>query len=888
MAGAIPDNADTPLMRQYLEVKARHPGCILFFRLGDFYEMFFEDAITVSRTLDLTLTSRDKGKENPVPMCGVPHHAAAQYLQKLVERGFKVAICEQVEDPKLARGIVRRDVVRIVTPGTVVDEDALDPNNAHHLCAVILERGRVGLSYVDLSTGDFAATELAPAALLDELARLEPREVLIAGADEEHLENRLRTVFTQIAEPLNVLIDRERALGLLQPVLAAEGEGGYKQALALDTLALCAAAEVVRYARETQPVGRIPVHRLRRYATSEHLVLDDATRKNLELSRTLHGERHGSLIQILDETRTAMGGRWLRKIIGQPLLDLAHIRRRQDAIEWLVERASLRTELRILLGDVYDLERLAGRASLGLATPRDLVALRRSLQKLPQLVAELRRDGGIAFPALLELGDDLCDDVCGDITRTLVDDPPANWRDGGIAKRGLYAELDELIDLRDGGTAEIARIEQDERERSGIGSLKVRYNRVFGYYLEVTRSNLDRVPESYIRRQTLANAERYTTEELQVLERKLLTAEERRLRLEIEAFESLRRRVAEAALRISTLASEVARVDVLVGLAEVAHVHGYCRPLVDDSFVLELEEARHPVVERMAAEGRFVPNDLRLDADGAVGPQLAILTGPNMAGKSTAMRQAALIVLLAHAGSFVPAKKARIGLCDRLFTRVGASDNLSRGESTFMVEMRETATILREAGRRAFVILDEIGRGTSTFDGISIAWAVAEELHERIGCRAIFATHYHELVALGSSLPRAKNLSTAVRERGDEIVFLHKLVEGGASRSYGIEVARLAGIDPRVIARARSLLAALESGEMESTAKGRAGRQLSLLEAGGAENIAARSAMKTPAKAPAIERSSVERALMDTDVDALSPREAHALLYTLKAKIRQP
>ena len=880
MAGAIPDSADTPLMRQYLEVKAKHPGCILFFRLGDFYEMFFEDAVTVARTLDLTLTSRDKGKENPIPMCGVPHHAAAVYLQKLVERGFKVAICEQVEDPRMARGIVRRDVVRIVTPGTVVDEDALDPVRAHHLCAVILERGRVGLAYCDLSTGDFAATEIAPSALLDELARLEPREVLIAGADQEPLEGRLRTVFTVIAEPLPVLVDRERGLGLLQPVLSPDGEGSYKEALSLPTLALAAAAEVVRYARETQPVGRIPVHRLRRYAPGEHLVLDDATRKNLEIARTLHGERHGSLIQILDETRTAMGGRWLRKILGQPLLDLAQIRRRQDAVQWLVERASLRSELRIHLGEVYDLERLAGRASLGLATPRDLVALRRSLDKLPALVAELGRDrSALDFPSLLALGQDLCDDVRNDISRTLVDDPPANWRDGGIAKRGLYAELDELIDLRDGGTAEIARIELEERERTGIGSLKVRYNRVFGYYLEVTRSNLDRVPETYIRKQTLANAERYTTEALQALERKLLTAEERRLRLEIEAFEALRRRVSEAALRISTLAAEVARVDVLVALAEVAHVHGYCRPVVDDSFCLELEEARHPVVERLAAEGRFVPNDLRLDADGVAGPQLAILTGPNMAGKSTAMRQAALIVLLAHAGAFVPAKRARIGLCDRLFTRVGASDNLSRGESTFMVEMRETATILREATRRSFVILDEIGRGTSTFDGISIAWAVAEELHERIGCRAIFATHYHELVALGGSLPRAKNLSTAVRERGDEIVFLHKLVEGGASRSYGIEVARLAGIDTRVINRARALLASLETGEMESAAKGRAGRQLSLLEA---------SEAPAPAKAsaPPTESSAVERMLRDADLDALSPREAQALLYELKAKLR--
>ncbi len=625
------------------------------------------------------------------------------------------------------------------------------------------------------------------------------------------------------------------------------------------------------------------MHRLQSYRAAEHLILDEATRRNLELSRTLSGERQGSLIHIIDETRTAMGGRLLRRIVGQPLLDLAQIRRRQDAIAWLVERASLRAELRILLGEVYDIERLAGRASLGVATPRDLVALRASLEKLPRLVEELGRDRkSLDFPALLALGDDLCTDVCGDIARTLVDDPPANWRDGGIARRGLYPELDELIDLRDGGVGEIARIESEERERSGIASLKVRYNRVFGYYLEVTRSNLTKVPAEYIRQQTLANAERYTTEALQVLERKLLSAEERRLRLELEAFEGLRRRVAEASLRVSTLAAEVARLDVLCGLAEIAHVHGYCRPEVDDSFALELEDARHPVVERLAAEGRFVPNDLRLDADGVAGAQLAILTGPNMAGKSTAMRQVALIVLLAQMGSFVPARRARIGLCDRLFTRVGAADNLARGESTFMVEMRETATILREATRRSFVILDEIGRGTSTFDGISIAWAVAEHLHDRIGCRAIFATHYHELIALGGSLARATNLSTAVRERGSEIVFLHKLVEGGASRSYGIEVARLAGIDARVLGRARALLAALESDDAAGEQRGRGGRQLSLLGAIATSEPAPKAQGRAPAP------SAIERALSDADLDGMSPREAQAFLFELKAKIRTP
>jgi DNA mismatch repair protein MutS len=881
MAGAVPDSADTPLMRQYLDVKARHPGCILFFRLGDFYEMFFEDAVTVAQQLDLTLTTRDKGKENAVPMCGVPHHAAARYLQMLVERGHRVAICEQVEDPRLARGIVKREVVRIVTPGTVVDEDALDPLRAHHLCVVIVERGRAGLATLDLSTGDFSATELPPAALLDELARLEPRELLLAGADPEPLEARLSTALTPIADPVAVLIDRERAVGLLEPVLAPDGPGGLRDARALPTLALCASAEAIRYARETQPVGRVPVHRLTAYQPSDHLVLDEATRRNLELTRTLGGERQGSLVQILDQTRTAMGGRMLRRWLGAPLCDLTPIRRRHDAVGWLVERAGLRGELRAQLQDVYDLERLAGRASLGLATPRDLVALRASLERLPAVSARLAAEhDALAFPSLLSLGTDLCADVCADIARTLVDDPPAAWRDGGLARRGVSAELDELLELRDGGAAEIARIEEDERARSGITSLKIRYNRVFGYYLEVTRSNLGKVPDEYIRRQTLANAERFTTPALQTLERKLLSAEERRLRLELEAFEQLRRRVADASLRVATLAAEVARLDVLCALAEVAHLHGYCRPELDDSFVLELVDARHPVVERLAAEGRFVPNDLSLDADGAAGAQLVILTGPNMGGKSTAMRQAALCVVLAQAGSFVPARRARVGLCDRVFTRVGASDNLARGESTFMVEMRETATILRDATRRSFVVLDEIGRGTSTFDGVSIAWAVAEDLHDRLACRAIFATHYHELVALGGRLGRARNLSTAVRERGGEIVFLHKLVEGGASRSYGIDVAKLAGVHAAVITRARALLGALETGEV-SGSRGLEARQLSLLDALEAPE---KTPGAPPKAAPAIP-SPLEQALLDVDLDALSPREAQALLYELKARL---
>lgn len=860
MSGAVPDSADTPLMRQYLELKERHPDCVVFFRLGDFYEMFFDDAVVVARALDLTLTSRDKGKENPIPMCGVPHHAARHYLAKLVERGFKVAIAEQVEDPKVAKGIVKREVVRVVTPGTIVDEEQLEPKAAHYLCALIVEGGACGLAHLDVTTGEFAATQLAVKDLVDELARLQPREIVWAGADEA-LRARVKTAWTELAAP--GLYNAARAEAELE---AATG----RKPPPLGALAVRAALAVVKYAAETQPAGALPLTQLVPYEPSQYLTLDEATRANLELFVTLIGaRREGALFDVIDETRTSMGGRQLRRWLAAPLVDVAQIRRRHDAVEWLVEHAALRAELRLELAEMYDLERLAGRATLGVATPRDLVALARSLERLPAVCALLAasfagdRAAALAHPELLDPPRDGCGDVAAQVRAVLVDEPPAQWREGGFVRRGFSRELDELTELSEGGKGKILEIEARERERTGIASLKVRYNRVFGYYLEITRSNLDRVPSDYVRKQTMANAERFVTAELSDYEARILGADERRVALELEAFDKLRRAVADTARRLLPLAEWVARLDALASLAEVAHSSGYVRPLVDDSLRIEIEDGRHPVVEKLAAAGRFVPNDVMLDPDSA---QLVVITGPNMAGKSTAMRQVALIVVMAQMGSFVPARRARLGIVDRVFTRVGASDNLARGESTFMVEMRETAHILMHATRRSLVVLDEIGRGTSTYDGVSIAWAVAEHLHDRIGCKTMFATHYHELTALAETRARVRNLSTAVKEWKDDIVFLHKLVDGGASRSYGIQVARLAGLDAAVIARAKQILQALEAGDEIGPHALPHGQQLSLLE--------------TP-------KSRIEQAIADADLDGMSPREAHALLAALQAELKK-
>jgi DNA mismatch repair protein MutS len=883
------DGAGTALMRQYLEVKARHPDAILFFRLGDFYEMFFEDAVYVARTLGLTLTSRDKGKEDGVPMCGVPHHSAQGYIARLTELGHRVALCEQLEDPKAVKGIVKRDVVRIVTPGVTLDEEALDPRAPSYVAALAgSPRDGFGLAFVDVTTGDFRATE-APSleALLDELARAEPRELLVPR-DEADLAAAVRRAYPRLPQtPITVEGDADSLRAL-----AALGDGLDPAALDRAPAAARAAARVLRYVRATQVSAPLPIARLDLFRRDDYLVIDEQARAHLELVETmLDRKRKGSLIDVIDETCSAMGGRLLRRWLLFPLMDVAAIRRRHDAVEALVARQSAREEARKILGGLGDLERLASRARLGVATPRDLVALGRSLGRLPELAAAVGGAGedlpetGRRDEDLLSLGEALEQDLAADVLGTLREDAPAATKEGGFIRPGVSAELDELASIAAGGRDRIADIEARERERTGIASLKVKYNSVFGYYIEITRANLASVPADYIRKQTVANAERFVTAELADYEAKISSAEERRIALELSLFTALRERVGAASERLLALAARVAALDALAGLAELAHRHGYVRPLVDDSLVLDLTDSRHPVVERLAAGSGFVPNDVRLDAEAE---QLLLVTGPNMAGKSTLIRQVALAVVLAQMGSFVPAKAARVGLVDRVFTRVGAGDNLARGESTFLVEMRETAHILRHATRRSLVVLDEIGRGTSTYDGVSIAWAVAEHLHDRLGARALFATHYHELCALADLHPRVRNVSVAAREWQGEVVFLRKLTPGGASRSFGVEVARLAGLPPAVVARARTLLESLEAGG-SSPAGPRpvkpgqgASPQLGLFEAASAP--AAR-----PVRAEASPLSAAERQALDglraVDPDDLSPRAAWELVASLRKKL---
>jgi DNA mismatch repair protein MutS len=912
-------------MRQYLEVKARHPDAILFFRLGDFYEMFYEDAVYVAGALSLTLTSRDKGKEDAVPMCGVPYHAARGYIAKLTELGRRVAICEQLEDPKTVRGIVKRDVVRIVTPGVILDEESLDPRAPNFVAAVRGDaRSGYGLAFLEVTTGDFRATEAASAeSLLDELARVEARELVVDKADSA-LAALLRRAYPRVTlSP--VAWPGEEARTVLREALGP----GFPASEAFP-LALEAAAGVFSYAKTTQPASPLPLVRLELFRREDTLVLDEQARAHLELTESLlERRRQGSLVALLDVTRSAMGGRLLRRWLLFPLRDVAAIRRRQDAVERLVEAHGARDELRRVLAELNDIERLVGRAKLGVATPRDLVVLGASLARLPAAAEALRQaaagdlvaateaataggDGvragtsgsGASGSGEATLGSDLASDVAARLQSTLRDDAPALTKDGGFIAPGVSAELDELVAIAAGGRDTINQIEARERQRTGIASLKIKHNSVFGYYIEITRAQLERVPADYIRKQTVANAERFVTPELSDYEAKIATADERRVALENALFVELRQEVAREAPRLLALAGRVAAVDVLAALAETAHRHGYCRPHVDDSTCLVIEEGRHPVVERLAAAGGFVPNDLTLDPERE---QVLIVTGPNMAGKSTLIRQTALIVILAQMGAFVPAKAARVGICDRVFTRVGAGDNLARGESTFLVEMRETAHILRYATARSLVVLDEIGRGTSTYDGVSIAWSVAEHLHDHVGAKTLFATHYHELCALAERCARVRNVSVAAREWNGDVVFLRKLMPGGASRSFGIEVAKLAGMPASVVGRARAILQGLEGGapqpgqptQVHPLESGNPAPQLGLFgwsgHAGAAQSSPRREDPRAaaPVEAPDASDASAQshevlRTLSETDPDDLSPRAAWQLLADLRKKLTLP
>jgi len=797
---------DTPLMQQYREIKARHPDTILFFRMGDFYEMFEDDARLAARELGLTLTARNNGGAANVPLAGVPVKAGTEYLRRLIALGHRVAICEQVEDPKLAKGLVRREVIETVTPGTVLAEEWLERKRNNFLVAVDPRGAATGLAAVDLTTGELVLETVAPEDLPAAVARYEAPELVLPAGAPVTLPGAARTE----REPWEFDADLARE-DLTRTFRLASLDG--LDIEPGDRTALGAAGALLRYARELKPGGLPHLTRPRVLRRGDTLALDEMTRRNLELVEPLRPGAPGAgttLLEVLDRTMTPMGARLLRAWLLAPLVDPGAINARLDAVGVLVADGRGRDRVREALDGVRDLERLAGRAALGRATPRELGALRDSIHRLPDVRSALDGlDARGRAPLLEEVADrfDLLQDLGDELARALVERPPAQLADGDAIRPGYDRELDGLKDARDGGKRYIAGLQARERERTGITSLKVGFNKVFGYYIEVTNPHKARVPTEYQRRQTLSGAERYVTPELKEYEAKVLGAEERIAAREAELVDALRRRVTEAIARAQITARLLARLDVWGALADLAHHEGYVRPEVNDGFTITLEGSRHPVVERMMAREAFIPNDVLLDEAG----RIMLLTGPNMAGKSTLLRQVGLCALLAQMGGCVPARRAVIGVVDRLFTRVGASDNLVRGQSTFMVEMSETSAILHGATARSLVLLDEIGRGTSTYDGVAIAWAVTEFLHNTIGCKTIFATHYHELTQLTEELAHARNFNVAVREAGDEIVFLHRLEPGGADRSYGIQVAQLAGLPEPVVARAWQVLRLLEA-----------------------------------------------------------------------------
>jgi DNA mismatch repair protein MutS len=804
------------MIQQYLAIKGDYPDAILFYRMGDFYEMFFEDAEAASRILEITLTSRNKNEPSPIPMCGVPYRAASGYIARLIERGYKVAVCDQVEDPAGAKGLVRREVVRVITPGMIIDEQFLDAR-IHNFILALVPAGEVtGLAYLDISTGTFRVTESTEfAAVLDEARRVGPREILLpesARTDAEGDWSRdVRRLFGDVAFTYvdNQAFDYRRGYQRLIEqfhTLTLEGFG-------CETLiaGVSAAGALVFYVGETQKQKTAHLTRLESYRLEHVLVVDEISRQNLELTRNIRsGTRRGTLLNVLDHTRTAMGARLLAEWLRQPLRDRREIERRLDAVGEGREQAAVRRELRDHLKSVHDLERIGSKAVMGQAHARDLVALKNSLTALPAVWLRLADLGSELYrpaDAIEELS--LLAQL---IDRALREDAPLTIHEGGLIQPGFNSELDELVRISSDAKGYLAQLEVREKERTGITALKVSYNKVFGYYIEVPKTRISAVPPHYVRKQTLVNAERYITEELKSFEMKVLGAEERRAALEYRLFQEIREEVSRHHPRIQSVARFLARLDCLLNLAEVAAENNYCRPQILEEGAIRIHDGRHPVVEKMISGERFVPNTIEMDD---VENQVLIITGPNMAGKSTVLRQVALLVIMAQMGSFVPAHKAAFGIVDRIFTRVGALDNLSQGQSTFMVEMQETANILHHASECSLVIMDEIGRGTSTFDGLSIAWAVAEYLHDlrQKGVKTLFATHYHELTELVDRKPRVKNFNIAVREWNDEIIFLRKLVPGGTNRSYGIQVARLAGIPAEVIARAKKILYRIENGE---------------------------------------------------------------------------
>jgi DNA mismatch repair protein MutS len=868
----------TPAMQQYHRMKAEHPDCLLFFRMGDFYELFFEDAVVAARALEIALTSRskDKGGE-PIPMCGVPHHAVTTYVGRLVKQGFRVALCEQMEDPRTAKGVVKREVVRVVTPGTQLETTALDATEAAFVLALAPGPGTLGAAWIDATTGEFEVAQWEGASswdrLRDDFGATRPRELLVPSAAV------LPPWLTDAGSSEGAIPRTEMDASAFDPHAGRRELLSHFGVLTLEAFgcdaqpaAIAAGAAALRYVRDTQKRDLAHVTSLRTRAAEDGLVIDALTRRNLELvENAVDGARRGTLLDVLDLTRTAMGARRLRQWLLRPLTALESIQDRLDAVEELAFRTVERARLREVLGDVQDLDRIVGRVSLGTSSPRDLGALARSLRALPEAAVAVEE---CQAPLVRSEGKDLDPplDVAEDIEAIVVDEPPPTVREGGVVRAGVDPELDSLREISHGGRTTIAAIEERERARTGIASLKVRFNRVFGYYIEVSKSNLGAIPADYIRKQTIAGGERFVTPELKEYEEKVLKADERIVAREAEIVEALRGRVASQARRIQASSGAVAALDTLAALAEVSCRHNYVKPRLSTGDELTFVEGRHPVMERVLSEP-FVTNDLHMAEDSS---RLFILTGPNMGGKSTYLRQTALIVVMAQMGCFVPAREAKLGLVDRVFTRVGASDLILRGQSTFMVEMQETAHILRHATRRSLVLLDEIGRGTATFDGLSIAWAVAEHLARGgAGPKTLFATHYHELTDLAADLPGVGNLHVSAREWQDGVVFLRKIEPGGSDRSYGIQVARLAGLPAPVVIRAQEILGNLERTEFDREGRPRLAHSGDVAEPAPGRQL----------RLFAAPDEGVLDDLRKADPDHLTPVQALALLAELKRRL---
>lgn len=873
----------TPMMQHYLKTHEEYKDCILFYRLGDFYEMFFDDAKVVSKELELTLTGKSCGAEERAPMCGIPYHAAETYLTRLVKKGYKVAICEQVEDPKLAKGMVKREVTRVVTPGTTLNAQALDETKNNYIMCIAYIGDHYGISSADITTGDYYVTEVdSERKLLDEVNKYQPTEIIcneafyISGIDIDDMKNRMGIVIYSL--DAWYFSDETAQMTLKDHFKVRDLEG---LGLADYDSGVVAAGALLKYLYETQKTTLSNLVAIHPYTTGKFMIIDSSTRRNLELVETLREkQKRGSLLWVFDKTRTAMGARTLRSFVEQPLIERTEIEERYDAIDEFNTNAITREEIREYLNPVYDLERLITRVTYQTANPRDLIAFRNSIHMLPPIKTLMSDFQSPLLKRLYEQLDTL-DELYELIEHSITEEPPLTLHDGGILKEGYNEEVDRLRKAKTDGKSWLADLEAKEREKTGIKNLKIKYNKVFGYYLEVTNSFKDMVPDYFTRKQTLANAERFITPELKELEDVILGAEDKLIVLEYELFREVRQKVADEVVRIQKTAKAVAQIDVFASLATVAEQNNYCRPKLNEKGLIDIKDGRHPVVERMIQNEMFVANDTYLDNGSN---RVSIITGPNMAGKSTYMRQSALIVLMAQIGSFVPAKSAKIGIVDRIFTRVGASDDLASGQSTFMVEMSEVANILRNATSNSLLILDEIGRGTSTFDGLSIAWAVVEHISNPrlLGAKTLFATHYHELTELEGKLNSVNNYCIAVKEKGDDIVFLRKIVKGGADKSYGIQVAKLAGVPDNVIERAKEIVEELSNNDITEivqniSAEGSSKRSKPKLDEVDLEQISLLDTM---------DNDTILNELKELDLGQMTPIEAMNKLYELQNKVK--